>query len=77
VKPIVHFRTDAETDVADAAAWYEIQRSGLGAEFLDEILTTCSSIAAIHKHTHSFTEKLEEQLSINSRLEYITESKMG
>jgi len=45
VKSIVHFRPDAETDVADAAAWYEIQRAGLGAEFLDEILSTCSSIA--------------------------------
>jgi len=45
VKPIVHFRPDAETDVADAAAWYETQRSGLGAEFLDEILNTCNSIS--------------------------------
>jgi plasmid stabilization system protein ParE len=45
VKSIVHFRPDAETDVADAAAWYETQRAGLGAEFLDEILSTCSSIA--------------------------------
>ena len=34
---IVNFQPDAETDVADAAAWYENQRKGLGAEFLDEI----------------------------------------
>ena len=45
MKSIVHFRPDAETDVADAAAWYETQKAGLGAEFLDEILSTCSSIA--------------------------------
>ena len=45
MKPVVHFRPDAETDVADAAAWYETQRAGLGAEFLDEILNICSSIA--------------------------------
>jgi len=45
VKSVVHFRPDAETDVADAAAWYESQKAGLGAEFLDEILNTCSGIA--------------------------------
>jgi len=44
VKPVVHFRPDAETDVADAAAWYETQKVGLGAEFLDEILNVCSGI---------------------------------
>ncbi len=45
MKSVVHFRPDAETDVADAAAWYETQRAGLGSEFLDEILSTCNSIA--------------------------------
>ena len=45
MKSIVHFRQDAETDVADAAAWYENQSDGLGAEFLDEILATCNIIA--------------------------------
>ncbi len=45
MKSVVHFRQDAETDVADAAAWYENQSAGLGAEFLDEILVTCNSIA--------------------------------
>ena len=58
MKSVVHFRQDAETDVADAAAWYENQSAGLGAEFLDEILTTCNSIAenpqmypVLHRHT--------------------------
>jgi plasmid stabilization system protein ParE len=45
VKSIVHFRQDAETDVADAAAWYENQGAGLGAEFLDEVLAACNIIA--------------------------------
>jgi plasmid stabilization system protein ParE len=45
VKSVVNFRQDAETDVADAAAWYENQSAGLGGEFLDEILATCNSIA--------------------------------
>jgi plasmid stabilization system protein ParE len=45
VKSIVHFRQDAESDVADAAAWYENQGAGLGSEFLDEILSTCNFIA--------------------------------
>jgi plasmid stabilization system protein ParE len=45
VKSVVHFRQEAETDVADAAAWYENQSAGLGTEFLDEILTTCNSIS--------------------------------
>ena len=45
MKPVVHFRPDAETDVADAAAWYETQRAELGADFLDEILSACSGIA--------------------------------
>lgn len=59
MKSIVHFRPDAETDVADAAAWYEIQRAGLGAEFLDEILSTCVASLKIQKYTLLFTEKLE------------------
>ena len=55
---IVHFQPDAETDVADAAAWYETQRNGLGAEFLDEILSTCDLISenpdmfpVVHRNT--------------------------
>ena len=45
MKSIVKFQPDAETDVADAAAWYENQRNGLGAEFLLEILSTCELIS--------------------------------
>ena len=41
----VRLRPEAEQDLADAAAWYEEQRQGLGHEFLDEVLTILSSIA--------------------------------
>jgi plasmid stabilization system protein ParE len=41
----VHFRPEAETDVSEAAAWYESQKAGLGAQFLDEIAITCKSIS--------------------------------
>jgi plasmid stabilization system protein ParE len=41
----IRLRTEAEQDLADAAAWYEGQRQGLGHEFLDEVLTMLSSIA--------------------------------
>ncbi len=41
----VRLRPEAEQDLADAAAWYEEQRQGLGHKFLDEVLTMLSSIA--------------------------------
>lgn len=41
----VRLRPEAEEDLADASAWYEEQRQGLGHEFLDEVLTMISSIA--------------------------------
>lgn len=41
----VRLRPEAEQDLADAAAWYEEQRKGLGHEFLNEVLTMLSSIA--------------------------------
>jgi len=41
----VRLRPEAEQDLADAAAWYEEQRHGLGHEFLDEVLRMFSSIA--------------------------------
>jgi plasmid stabilization system protein ParE len=58
VKSVVNFQPDAETDVADAAAWYETQRQGLGAEFLDEVLSICDLIGenpeifpVVHRNT--------------------------
>ena len=54
----IHFRPEAESDIEDAAVWYEKQREGLGYDFLDEVLTTCETISenpilypVIHRHT--------------------------
>ncbi len=54
----VYLRPEAETDIREAAAWYEKQRKGLGAEFLDEILAICEIISTnpglyplVHRHT--------------------------
>ena len=41
----VRFRPEAEQDLSDAAVWYEEQRSGLGEQFLDEVLAVVSSVA--------------------------------
>jgi hypothetical protein len=43
----VRLRPEAEHDLAESAAWYEQQRSGLGQEFLDAALATFSAIADI------------------------------
>ncbi|MCI5122554.1 MAG: type II toxin-antitoxin system RelE/ParE family toxin [Candidatus Electrothrix sp. AUS4] len=40
----VHLQPDAEIDIEEAAAWYELQRKRLGHEFLDEVLSTFSQI---------------------------------
>jgi plasmid stabilization system protein ParE len=41
----VRLRPEAEQDLADAAAWYEEQRPGLGRQFLDETQVLLSAIA--------------------------------
>ena len=41
----VRLRPEAEEDLADAAAWYEDQRPGLGREFLDRVVSAFESIA--------------------------------
>lgn len=41
----VRLRPEAEQDLAEAAWWYEEQRTGLGQEFLDEALATFAAIA--------------------------------
>jgi len=32
-------RPEAENDIAETAEWYDSQRAGLGAEFIEEVLT--------------------------------------
>ena len=41
----LRLRAEAELDLADAALWYEEQRSGLGHQFLDEVLAAFLIIA--------------------------------
>jgi hypothetical protein len=40
----VRLRPEAEQDLAESAAWYEQQRTGLGQQFLDAALATFSAI---------------------------------
>ena len=40
-----YIRPEAETDIEEAALWYEEQRQGLGQEFLDEVLSFCKTIS--------------------------------
>ncbi|HYA37692.1 MAG TPA: type II toxin-antitoxin system RelE/ParE family toxin [Candidatus Methylomirabilis sp.] len=54
----VRLRPEAEQDLSDSADWYEERLSGLGHQFLDEILTTFESIAetplrypVVHRNT--------------------------
>ncbi len=37
-------RSDAESDITDAARWYENQEAGLGTEFVDEIRNAISQL---------------------------------
>jgi plasmid stabilization system protein ParE len=43
----VRLRPEVERDLAESAAWYEQQRTGLGQEFLDAALATFTAIADI------------------------------
>ena len=45
MKYSVHFRVEAESDLEDAAIWYESQGEGLGLEFLEEIQNVSDLIA--------------------------------
>ena len=54
----LRLRAEAELDLADAALWHEEQGSGLGHQFLDEVLATFSIIAktplsyqVVHRNT--------------------------
>ena len=56
----VYIRPEAETDVEEAAIWYEEQRPGLGDEFLDElrsIFNTMSETPAIYPVVHRNTRR--------------------
>ena len=42
---IVRLTDSAKADVLDAASWYEAQREGLGAEFVDHVQDAIDKIA--------------------------------
>ncbi|MEE4191621.1 MAG: type II toxin-antitoxin system RelE/ParE family toxin [Halieaceae bacterium] len=44
MKYAVRLREEADQDLRDAAEWYEKQRAGLGAQFLDQVLKTVNTI---------------------------------
>jgi toxin ParE1/3/4 len=41
----VEIRPEVEADVAEAARWYESQQSGLGVEFVEEIIQVWDALA--------------------------------
>jgi plasmid stabilization system protein ParE len=41
----IRLREEADLDLAEAAAWYELRRAGLGQAFLDEALSLFRSVA--------------------------------
>jgi plasmid stabilization system protein ParE len=45
VNPGVYLRPQAEADIDEAAIWYEGQRTGLGQEFLDEVLAIFNALS--------------------------------
>ncbi|MGH8613689.1 MAG: type II toxin-antitoxin system RelE/ParE family toxin [Gammaproteobacteria bacterium] len=54
----VRLRPEAEQDLSDAALWYERQRTGLGKQFLDEVVAIFATIAetpamypTVHRNT--------------------------
>lgn len=55
----VYVRPEARADIEQASAWYERQRTGLGRDFLDEVLDALDRIAddpriypVVHRQTH-------------------------
>ena len=43
----IQIRPDAETDIEEAALWYEEQQQGLGSRYLNEVAAAVQRIAAI------------------------------
>jgi plasmid stabilization system protein ParE len=68
----VYLRPEAETDIEEAAIWYEEQRQGLGQEFLDDVLSLCETISenpAIYpRGPQAYPPRLDSSVSIWSLL---------
>lgn len=55
MKSEIVFRAAAQDEFMEAAAWYEVQRPGLGAEFISEI-DRCVAKVAQHPRQYSATQ---------------------
>jgi hypothetical protein len=56
---VVRLREEADLDLAEAASWYESQRTGLGHDFLDSVLEALDRIGenpvaypVVYRNTH-------------------------
>jgi toxin ParE1/3/4 len=67
--PRVFVRKAGKADVADAFAWYEARRNGLGLEFADEISAT---YAAIEEQPLRFPVVLDDiRMAVVHRFPYL------
>ncbi len=68
---------EAEQDVADAYAWYENRRPGLGEEFLGCVDPAWKGSAALPKYTHLSTKTIAVAWYGDSRMLCFTNTKKG
>jgi hypothetical protein len=57
MQPRLLLAPEAQADLAEAYAWYESQRGGLGSEFLAEVRSSCSGSNRCRVHTPSFVAR--------------------
>lgn len=63
-------RAEAETDITDAAIWYQNQRSGLGDEFLAEVQSAMESAVANPRQYPRLRRKPEVRRVLAGRFPY-------
>lgn len=67
--PRLFVRKAAKSDVAEACSWYEARRTGLGHEFVDEIVV---AYAAIEKQPLRFLAMLDDiRMAVVHRFPYL------
>ena len=67
--PRLFVRASARSDLADAVAWYEARRTGLGNEFADELSAT---FEAIEKQPLRFPVVLDDiRMAVARRFPYL------
>jgi plasmid stabilization system protein ParE len=63
-------RLEAETDIANAAIWYQSQRDGLGEEFVAEVQTAVMSAVANPRRYPRLRRKPEVRRVLTKRFPY-------